>query len=58
VGPYFKYRMIHFIMYFLIMDLGHRQWLYKPYYLIERRQLDSQEGLFAFVELCTSDIHD
>jgi hypothetical protein len=58
VGQYFKYSMIYCIMYFLVMDLGQRQWLYKPYYLIQRRQLDSQAGLFAFVELCTSDTHD
>jgi hypothetical protein len=56
VGPYFKYSMVYFIMYLLVMGLGHR--LYKPYYLIQRRQLDSQAGLFAFVELCTSDTLD
>ena len=58
VGPYFKYSMLYFIMYFLVMDLGHRQWLYKPYYFIQRRKIDSQAGLFPFVEHCISDIHD
>ena len=36
------------------MDLGHRQWLYKLYNHIQRRQMDSQAGLYAFLELCTS----
>jgi hypothetical protein len=54
VGPYFKYSMVYFIMYLLVMDVGQRQWLYKPYYPIQRRQLDSQAGLFGFAELRTS----
>ena len=58
VGSYIKYSTIYFIMYFMVMNLGHRQWLYKLYYLIQRRQLDSQAGLCEFVELCTSDTHD
>jgi len=58
VGSYIKYSTIYFIMYFMVMNLGHRQWLYKLYYLIQRRQLDSQAGLCEFVELCTSETHD
>lgn len=58
VGPHFKSSMLYFIIKYLVMDLGHRQWLYKLYNHIQRRQLDSQASLYAFLEICTSDSHD
>jgi len=58
VCPHFKNSMLYFIIQCLVMDLGHRQWLYKLCNQIQRRQPDSQAGLYAFLELCTSDSHD